>query len=672
MTVGHAEPVVHFSIPRQCIELLSTDRADEQTLRAFVLVAPNHAVAAVLTLAELGKEVFNFPESTELRDGDFSRTLARNLRAVANDPHGERARLLQKLGGLPHYLSEGLRAADEHCFGFANANDYWGQQSGATNERSRSSAHSHSTWQPAEATWSPPEEEAPKRDEGRWEPVEEPDAQSHFTHQTRVEPTEEQAVIFDAVQGASADGVVKAEAFAGTGKTTLCGFVGEGFASEGVPRERMLYLAFNANMAKHARSRLGQLMVCRTTDSLAYSVTDPWSRWGEARTARDAPMHWGDMADRLGLPPWFGRFRRSVLVKQVHRTVQSFCYSADVEMSLRHVPDLDWPAGGEEAVLRWAGDLWARMLSPAENIPVKPELVMKLWDLQGGQIDADVVLFDEAQDANAAFMSVLRRSDCLRLLIGDQHQQLYDWRGAVDAMKIIDGSAFPLTRSWRFGPHIAEYANKILASKAVPPTEKIVGNSGVQSVVRFYDEKNMPRWPITILARTNAMVFYTAVDIAEAGHRLHIVGDLKDINWLLTDALKLFRGQGVQVTHPMLIRFKDWEALAVEYDMTGDPELKRVIKIIEERHSVLERQLETLARYHVSERNNPAAILATTHKVKGQEWDRVMLAGDFICPDQFEEFDEFRRNAELNILYVAATRAIKELFIPQHLGYGLD
>ena len=319
-------------------------------------------------------------------------------------------------------------------------------------------------------------------------------------------------------------------------------------------------------------------------------------------------------------------------------------------------------------VLRWANDLWLRMISRDGRIPVLPPQVMKWWQLGGAAIPYERVIFDESQDANPVFLSVLKRSACQILLVGDSNQQLYGWRGAVDANAQMEGPEYPLTRSWRSGEVICNFANNVIRSKSRPPANGIVGHPGLDGLIRVYDRPHSyPQWPVTILARTNVQVFAVAVAVAEHGHRLHLVGDIKELQWMLMDALRLFRGAPQLPTHWRLAPFSSWHALGVEVELTGDPELKRILQLVEARHDVLERQLQTLAKFHQQDETRAPAILATTHRVKGREWDRVMLMDDFITPEEFDTVSADQRDAELNVLYVAATRARRELYIPRAL-----
>ena len=85
----------------------------------------------------------------------------------------------------------------------------------------------------------------------------------------------------------------------------------------------------------------------------------------------------------------------------------------------------------------------------------------------------DVILSDEAQDiAPVMFDIVLRQDKCTKILVGDAHQQIYNFTGAMNVMEKIH-AVVPrhlvthrrLVRSFRFGLEIANVANAILNVK---------------------------------------------------------------------------------------------------------------------------------------------------------------------------------------------------------------
>lgn len=120
-----------------------------------------------------------------------------------------------------------------------------------------------------------------------------------------------------------------------------------------------------------------------------------------------------------------------------------FCRSAQASPEEWHIP---FDEKIEEAA---AADLramllphvtrhWEESISPNGKTSITPDVYLKVWERSRPTINADFILFDEAQDSDGLMLSVLRRQGAQVICVGDSYQQIYEWRGAVNAMQYID------------------------------------------------------------------------------------------------------------------------------------------------------------------------------------------------------------------------------------------
>ena len=99
-----------------------------------------------------------------------------------------------------------------------------------------------------------------------------------------------------------------------------------------------------------------------------------------------------------------------------------------------------------------ARKLWEAMINSNNEIGITHDAYLKLYQLSKRKIrNIDFILIDESQDANPAVLDILDNQDIQRIYVGDQYQQIYRWRGSLNAMKEIEGSKLFLTQSFRFG-----------------------------------------------------------------------------------------------------------------------------------------------------------------------------------------------------------------------------
>ena len=81
---------------------------------------------------------------------------------------------------------------------------------------------------------------------------------------------------------------------------------------------------------------------------------------------------------------------------------------------------------------------WLKILGVCETdcekeFPMDHDTYLKMWHLADPQIDVTLYFFDEAQDANAVILDIVRMQKCRKIFVGDT-SKIYSWRGAVNAM----------------------------------------------------------------------------------------------------------------------------------------------------------------------------------------------------------------------------------------------
>ena len=173
-----------------------------------------------------------------------------------------------------------------------------------------------------------------------------------------------------------------------------------------------------------------------------------------------------------------------------------------------------------------------------------------MWQLRGALIDADFVMFDEAQDANPVIAAIVQNQPrSQKIVVGDPCQAIYGWRGAIDAMEDWPCDArLNLRQSFRFGEPVADEANKWLTTLRAP--YRLSGASFISSAVGIVPD------PEVILCRTNAEAFVQARAALEAGRRVALGGGAADLKALASAALDL---QAAGATdHPELAAFRSW------------------------------------------------------------------------------------------------------------------
>lgn len=474
-------------------------------------------------------------------------------------------------------------------------------------------------------------------------------------------PTPEQVVAIDAfLTGEN----MTVEAGAGTGKTSTLKLMGQA-----APRKRGLYLAYNASIARESAASFPDNVECRTAHSVAYRWTA--SKWGSrdlrarlngARMpARELARILGSsnpvrVSDDLVLSP-------ERIASLAMQTVKQWCYTGAVSIGWHHLPEVprvDSDASKQalgDAVLPLARRAWEDLSRPDGKLRFQHDHYLKLWALSNPTLGFDFVLVDEAQDSNGVVTSVVQHQTTQVAAVGDRNQSIYAWRGATDAMDAF-GSVHHvyLTKSFRFGPRIAEEANKWL--EVLGAKLRLEGSSVIRS--RVLDEEGEASR--AILCRTNAEAISTLIRAHAAGTRVALVGDGREIVSFARAAQEL-QDRG-STSHPELFTFTSWN-MVVEYveNSYDGGDLSVLVKLIETHtpEGVI-RAIENCA-----DEKEAQLTVSTAHKAKGREWSSVRIADDFDRPaDSAEDI-----GSEAMLSYVAVTRA-RELLDRRGLAWVDD
>lgn len=457
------------------------------------------------------------------------------------------------------------------------------------------------------------------------------------------------------------------EAGAGTGKTATLALL-----ARDVPSRRGQFIAFNKSIVTDAGGKFPGSVTCSTAHSLAFRAVG--RRY--SHRLNSARMSSFELSRRLGVDPLtvetqFGKkvLQPGYLASLVMKAIGTFCHSADVVPGPDHVPyidGIDLPtsdgrrtyANNREVRAHLAAPMakaWADLQRVDGELRFNHDSYLKIWGLSHPKIAADFILLDEAQDTDPVLAQVIaeQAEHAQIVVVGDANQEIYAWRGSIDALSGFDVKhRTMLSQSFRFGPAVAEVANRVLAM--LDTKLRLTGTDAIASVVAPVAE------PDAVLCRTNATAVDRVLAAQMTGQRPHLVGGGDDVRRFAEAAADLKAEQGTY--HPDLACFDTWGQVQdyCENDPSGS-ELKLLVSLVDRYGTdTIKRALGNMPREDAAD-----LIVSTGHKAKGREWASVQLAGDFCLPPKDVEDDERYDppGAEKKLLYVALTRARLELDI---------
>ncbi len=486
-------------------------------------------------------------------------------------------------------------------------------------------------------------------------------------------------------------GNLRIAAVAGSGKTTTL----IEYAKSRPSSYRILYLAFNKSVKLEAQRKFAEAGLKNVKVETAHSLAYRHIVYTNGYTVKGDGYKIYDLAELLGIANPKDMAAAFALSNHVARFAAFFCNSAaDKVQQLRYGADIkeEKARGFVEnfySVIENTTRLFLKMMNDGE-VDITPDFYLKKFQLSKPQLPYDVILFDEAQDASPAMTDVFLRQPATLVMVGDPHQQIYSWRYAVNALDSADFPVYPLSASFRFPSPIARLAVAALDLK------KMTGEH--QTVIINGHGLSKEKKTKAVIARTNLGLLLKAIEHITGANKdwpVYFEGNINSYTYAdegasIWDVLSLYNGRRDGIRDKLIKSFNNFFELEDYIEKTEDNSLGMLVKIVKEYTNRLPGLVASLKEKHVGneERHTAKIIFSTVHRCKGMEYDEVILANDFITEEKIEkakkqkdkveaeekvkggnktEWNPARINEEINLLYVAITRAKVKLVIPEEV-----
>ena len=269
----------------------------------------------------------------------------------------------------------------------------------------------------------------------------------------------------------------------------------------------------------------------------------------------------------------------------------------------------------------------------------------------------DMLMIDKVQDTNPVTVNLIDKLDCEYVtLVGDSNQAIYGFRNNINIFNLDKFNSyedFSLSKSFRFGYEISNLINDF-SEKHFYKDLGMIGNEQIQS--NILSEKDIVVGPFSAyITRTNSHLFDKAIEYALMDLNISLPFDWEETKDLIENIFYLKMGLINKVNHFLLKNFKSYYDFSNSIENGHDIELKYLYNLIE-KHDLAIIEYVKLIENKLSSPKYADIVLITAHKAKGLEFLSVEVANDFIKLDKKHENQE-----EYNLIYVAMTRAIKDL-----------
>lgn len=466
-------------------------------------------------------------------------------------------------------------------------------------------------------------------------------------------PTKEQSFAIESIRKFDK---VKGYALAGTGKTTLLTMI-----ASNMSQAKILYLAFNKSMAEEARRKMPRNVEVRTVHSLAYKYCGKDFDIGNLDYNKLAST----MNVKIGLVFQF--------IKFFHKFTQSNIRLEDDDGMARMFLHENLKKKNIGAGISFVRNLFNLMLE--KKVAASHDFYLKLYELNISKFryDYNIVLLDEAQDSNEVTCSIFDQLPGKKIMVGDSHQKIYGFRGAINAMdEWEEDERFNLTESFRFNSPEGKPPFQVMQANIVL---KYFLNSPI--FIKTAPVEHKPKdQSFCVLCRRNA----TVIDMLD---KIDGIKTIRHPDQFFQTIFDIFHrkykiGQDVE-------KFYEYaqilESVSVESE---DLSVVSACKLIKQYKFSYRKFKELYTKACMDFKNKSLnRFVGTAHSSKGLEFDYVMMADDYpdigdiakqVIKDNnirvnksklsigeiktlFSKYLTGEEKEEINLLYMAFTRA---------------
>lgn len=333
--------------------------------------------------------------------------------------------------------------------------------------------------------------------------------------------------------------------------------------------------------------------------------------------------------------------------------------------------------------IRWARETLKRSIEMSpETINFDEMLYAPLFN--GAAVQRfDNVLIDEAQDSNVPRILLAERmlAEHGRLFaVGDSRQSIYGFNGAdphalQNIIERFDARVFPLSISFRCARAVVEYAQRFVGLHIEPAPDAQDGITRSIGLFPGWWHDDKPAAGDAILCRYNAPLVSLAFEFSRGGVPCRMAGR-DDLGAHLKQLAQ--RWDTARTLDALDARLDQWlqDEIAASHKQDKPERANAANDSVETMRVIMDRCRDA-GRHQVADLvteigrlfvkpDQPAVLLSSIHKAKGKEWPCVYWLQT--RPKFTGARQEWQDEQEVNLKYVAATRAMRELVLVRDLA----
>ncbi len=325
-----------------------------------------------------------------------------------------------------------------------------------------------------------------------------------------------------------------------------------------------------------------------------------------------------------------------------------------------------------ELVISLAQNIYRLSLAQTDVVDFNDMILFPLIKNLRVKFGKDFIFLDEAQDLSRTRQALARKflkyGVGRMIVVGDDRQAIYGFTGADAAalsnlIQSLNATVMPLTVTWRCPKAVVRLAQSIV------PDIEAAASADEGSVTSVFEVKPQDLLPTdAILCRNTAPLIDTAYKLIREGVACKVEG--RAIGEGLKQLIGRWKVKSIDALMNRIDAYQDREvqkAMAKDQEQKAEQVIDKCETIRAICRAVIAKGQTTVADVNdfitdlFSDEVKGVVTLCTYHRAKGREWPRVILIRhNELCPSRAAKQD-WQRDQEANLAYVAFTRAQQSL-----------
>lgn len=304
-----------------------------------------------------------------------------------------------------------------------------------------------------------------------------------------------------------------------------------------------------------------------------------------------------------------------------------------------------------------------------EKYTITFDYYLKLWQLKKPNLSHsyDVIIVDEFQDVFMSAFDIIDNSKVKTIMVlGDENQSIYSFRGSVDCLNLFKGDVLELNGSFRIGNTLA-HLNKTIMEYFFEKEFDFIGYNKNQKIVKDlnYDK------PYVVIARKNSTLLKHILDNPKnLSKKIYFEGGSIDLSYIkAVYNFYAFDDKGF-----LFKSFKSFEHFINLAKIKKDFKALSAIEMVYTYERNLIKMLESVTNNKVDRKEKADIVLTTIHASKGSTYTiPVLIENDLIdltnlyADKLIGKLNIKEVYEDLNLLYVAYTRAKSDIKITDNV-----